>query len=109
MVIKIYSHRDVFNDGNEKLHPAFKLGGTLFVLTNTRPQHTPSIIVEACKIKSRHFGQDRNSFLTVAYNQSAPKYNEISGGTITLSTKDIQLISATFRVELIDRRTLTKE
>lgn len=108
MTTKLYSYRDVFHDGAEKLHPAFKLGGVLLVLTNTRPKHTLSVVIKASSVESKHFRQGRNSYLTVAYKQQATKFNENSGGVIKLSPKDIALVEATFGLTVNPTKNFSK-
>lgn len=85
----LYSYRNVFYDGKEKLHPGFKLGEVLFVLSNTRPKLTPYVEFPRSSVDSPHFkGKGDKIYLTSAYNQSAVRFNDVNGGLITITEED---------------------
>lgn len=89
MKIPLYSYRNVFNDGKEKLHPGFRIGVLLFVLSNTEPKKTPFVSLESSQIESAHFKcKGDKIYLTSAYNQSAERFNDNNGGFLSLTVEN---------------------
>lgn len=89
MNIEILSYRNVFFDGIDKLHPAFRIGKVLFAISSKEPQMTPFIPV---KVDSIHF-KGKESYLTTAYNQNAVPFNSVSGGVMIVNDTEREFIS----------------
>lgn len=84
-ITKLFSYQDVFFDGVTKLHPGFRVEGVLYVLTRTRPLDSDYIVIEDESIIEGKFKRKKKRvFLTVAYNQAALRFNNISGGELVL-------------------------
>lgn len=97
--VDILSYRDVFHDGEDKLHPAFRLGEVLLVLTNTRPRQTPFVRLESGRVRSGHFkAKGKWVYITYAYNQEAQRFNNIAGGTLRLEDTDLKALEVTFQL-----------
>ena len=97
-VVDILSYRGVFYD-HPKLHPGFRLGDVLLVLTNTRPKLTPFVKIAASQIDSKHFrSRNKYVYVTYAYDQEADRFNNIVGGKLRLSDINLLKLEATFRL-----------
>lgn len=79
---EIFSYRNVFHDGIHCLHPGFKHKGVLYVLTSTRPQELPYVQIPPDAIISEHLQRKKDLYLTLAYNQKAPRFNKKAGGKL---------------------------
>lgn len=91
----LFSYKGVFKD--EKMHPGFKVGEVLFILTNTRPLQTPYVCIDALQVESEHFkAKGDKIFLTVAYNQNSAKFNEMAGGKLELTGEQLLALRAQF-------------
>lgn len=89
MLIHLFSYRNIFLDGETKLHPGFTHKGRLYALTTRRPEDTPYIEVPADAIHGEHFKPRATMYVTIAYNPDAKRYNNKSGGTIDLTKIDL--------------------
>lgn len=95
----LYSYVDVFNDGKDKLHPAFHVNGVLLVLTHTCPRQTPGVKLKAQQVLSRHFkAKSSEIYVTLAYNQGAQRYNNVAGGKLRLLPDDVTRLAETFKL-----------
>ena len=84
LTINFYSVRDAFNDGNDKLHPAFCIRDTTFVLTRTRPRETIFVKVDPALIEGMHLKATSRSYLTVSYKENPQRFNNNPAGQLTL-------------------------
>ena len=81
------------------MHPGFKVGEILFVLTNTRPLQTPCVVLDAFQVNSQHFkAKNEKVFLTVAYDQAANKFNEVPGGELELTGEQMLALKSQFKL-----------
>lgn len=85
---RLYSYRDVFNDGDDKLHPGFKISKTLLVLTKTRPFHKRYIPLTGEELQSAHL-KPTKCYLTTADNQAAKRYNNARTGELVLPKENV--------------------
>lgn len=85
---KLYSYRNVFNDGNDRLHPGFKLSKVLLVLTRTKPFHKRYIPLTGEELISKHL-QRTVCYLTTADNQLAKRYNNARTGELVLPKENV--------------------
>lgn len=95
MKIPLYSYKSPLDkDDSTKLRPGFRIDGTLFVLTHTRPHVTGSEEVSSDNIDSEHFKtKNLNVFLTYSTKNPLPKkYNNKIGGYLILDEKSLEFI-----------------
>jgi hypothetical protein len=87
--IELHSYKNAFNEGKNppKLRPGFKIGQILYVLTQTEPKLTPFVQIEPGQISGKHFNPKERAYLTTAYDQKAPRYNNVSGGYLEITDK----------------------
>ena len=85
---KLYSYRNVFNDGDDRFHPGFKIRRTLLVLTKTKPFHKRYIPLTGEEIQSPHL-QTTKCYLTTADNQQAKRYNNARAGELILPKENV--------------------
>lgn len=98
-MVPLYSYRDVFNDGPDKLHPGFRLGSVLLCLTNTKPKKTPYVELTSDSVQSDHFkAKGSKIYLTSAYNQEASRFNDVNGGFLILEPEVRERMSFLFNL-----------
>lgn len=95
-MILLYSYRDCFDEA--KLRPGFRINGTLLVLTTRRPFDETYVKVPPGHCTG-HYCNKRQIYLVLAKNQTATRYNNVSGGELHLEES---LIERAFRLDTTD-------
>jgi hypothetical protein len=83
-MMEVYSYKSAFGEGSFSLHLGFRVEGVLFALTSVQPQLTPYVEVPKHALSGPHIRSKKQSYVTVAYNQQAKRYNNIPAGKIDL-------------------------
>jgi hypothetical protein len=97
--ILLYTYINPFAD--DKMRPGFQIEDQLYVLSSIRPKLTKYIELPAGSLKSDHFHEDKASYLTLAYNNSARRYNNLSGGKLVITEKILAQFRSEFGKDLI--------
>lgn len=92
-MIPLYSYQDAFYEG--KMRPGFRAQGVLFVLTSVKPKSNYMILAGPCC--SGHFSSQGKKYVTLASNQEARRYNNVTGGYLSL---DVKKFERKFKVDL---------
>jgi len=82
MLSLLHSYVGAFNDG-ENHHYGFKLKQVLYVITSSVPRNS-YVKIDTDSVFGKHIRETKQTFLTLATNQLAKRFNNIPAGKILL-------------------------